>query len=169
MAFALGRCSMARWKRQVTRHKFRAGWRTKKPRSPKVGVAFCGHPFSSGQRRRLGRGTYGGSGCGFNSWVPPGRRVRRDLVELSFLPFLRVFFAAFFLVFFTWSLRLVALPYGAGRALLAHGAPKRNENPADGAAIARRRLRLLSYSTARRTAWATAATGAICDRRRRSS
>ena len=46
--------------------------------------------------------SYGGRGCGFSSWIPlPGRRVRRDLVELSFLPFLRLFFAAFFLVFFT--------------------------------------------------------------------
>ena len=39
-------------------------------------------------------------------------------MELSFLPFLRVFFAAFFLVFFTWCLPLVDLPYGAGRTLM---------------------------------------------------
>jgi hypothetical protein len=76
-----------------------------------VGVAFIGRAEHvrqlGGENRLLQRmevegfvkRTYGGSGCGFNWFPPPGRSVRRVLVELSFLPFFKPFFAVFFFAF----------------------------------------------------------------------
>jgi hypothetical protein len=80
----------------------------------------------------IARRIYGGCRCGFSSLPPPGRSVRKVLVELSF-SFFQVLFDRLLLGFHVIPPSRERARRGFAR-LSAHPAPKANENRANGKA-----------------------------------